>query len=154
MAKTQKTENPKSQNDVQNVKWYFISPSGEQLHSREYPADRRPIGAIWVSMNNAGELCYRTSTVKSLFTSDLKAVSAPDGYTLTRKDGTTATYRLLGTTQPLTANDPAVVKFIAEHAAAPQAAAEPQPEPKAEKTVAKSNNAKKAENKKSGKARK
>lgn len=154
MSKKQETtKSVQSVESTNNVKWYFISPSGTQLHSREYPADRKPLGAIWVSMNNAGELCYRTSTVKSLFNSDLKAVSATDGYTLTRKDGSKATYRLLGTTAPLSATDPAVVAFIAAHQTA-QPTSESTPEPKAVEKSAKSNNAKKAENKKSGKARK
>lgn len=146
--KIEKVENVQT---TENVKFYFLSPSGNSLHSREYPLGKTPIGAIWVSTNGQGEMVYRTSTVKSLFNSDLKAVSAENGYTLKLKDGTTATYRLLGTTQPLSATDPAVVAFIAAHSSQPTS--EPTPEPKAVEKSAKSNNAKNGKNKNAKKSR-
>jgi hypothetical protein len=138
--KSENTKSVSSENSVQNVKWYFFSPSGSVLHSREYPAGKVPLGAIWVSVNGASEeFCYRTSTIKGLYNADKKAVSQENGYTLT-KDGVTTNFRFIGETAPLAANDQRVLDFLAAHQSAPTTEpTEPKSEskPSAKKTTAK-----------------
>lgn len=94
--------------DSTSVRWYFLSPSGATLHSREYPAGRIPLGCLWVSINGEGEVAYRTSTSRSLLRSDRKATSQPGGYR--SSDGVC---ELIGETPALLATDERVVAFLA-----------------------------------------
>lgn len=138
---SKKSENKQvaeNQNSAQNVKFYFLSPSGSSMHSREYPLGKTPIGAIWCAVDGKGEICYRTTSSKALMNSDRKAVKSENGYTLV-KDGVKTVFTFLGETEPMTASDPRVLAYLASHV--PQAVAEP----KAAK------NTKKVESKKSGK---
>ena len=105
-----KNENTTENNVAAAVTFYFLSPSGAQLHSRNYPMGKVPLGALWCSVNGEGELCYRTSSSKSLMRSDKKALSQPGGYSSI--DGVCV---LLCETPALTASDPAVLAFIAAH---------------------------------------
>jgi len=143
-----KNENNAIENTTENTNnvttFYFLSPSGSQLHSRNYPLGKVPLGALWCSVNGEGELCYRTSSSKSLMRSDKKALSQPGGYSSI--EGVCV---LLGETPALTASDPAVLAFIAAHAPAPKAE-----ETATEEKTATEENAPKAEKKANKKNRK